>query len=73
MRDSFVGMLSIQVWAYYQRYPNDSASYKVLVRRSGTVSPSGVGRPSHVPAQVLSLWYAFPDRAESRAHCRLGF
>jgi hypothetical protein len=27
----FFGMLCIQVWAYYQRYTNDSTSYKVLV------------------------------------------
>ncbi|KAH9984962.1 hypothetical protein BJV77DRAFT_1071690 [Russula vinacea] len=27
----FFGMLCIQVWAYYQRYTNDSSSYKVLV------------------------------------------
>jgi len=25
------GMLCIQVWTYYQRYPNDSTSYKLLV------------------------------------------
>ncbi|KAH9980031.1 hypothetical protein BGW80DRAFT_474524 [Lactifluus volemus] len=25
------GMLCIQVWTYYQRYPNDSSTYKVLV------------------------------------------
>jgi hypothetical protein len=30
--DSFFGMLCIQVWTYYQRYPNDNWSYKVLVR-----------------------------------------
>jgi hypothetical protein len=28
----FFGMLCIQVWTYYQRYPNDNYSYKVLVR-----------------------------------------
>jgi len=27
----FFGMLCIQVWTYYQRYPNDSRSYKALV------------------------------------------
>jgi len=27
----FFGMLCIQVWTYYQRYPNDNYSYKVLV------------------------------------------
>jgi hypothetical protein len=27
----FFGMLCIQIWAYYQRYPNDSNSYKLLV------------------------------------------
>ena len=26
------GMLCIQVWTYYQRYPNDGKMYKVLVR-----------------------------------------
>ncbi len=30
--DSIFGMLCIQVWTYYQRYPNDHWSYKVLVR-----------------------------------------
>lgn len=43
MRDSFFGMICIQTWAYYQRYPNDSTSYKLLVRRSDTLSPSEVG------------------------------
>ncbi len=32
IRDSIFGMLCIQVWTYYQRYPNDNWSYKVLVR-----------------------------------------
>lgn len=32
IRDSIFGMLCIQVWTYYQRYPNDHWSYKVLVR-----------------------------------------
>jgi len=27
----FFGMLCIQVWAYYQRYPNDGVSYNILV------------------------------------------
>ena len=39
MRDSFFGMICIQTWAYYQRYPNDSTSYKLLVRRSDALSP----------------------------------
>lgn len=32
IRISIFGMLCIQVWRYYQRYPNDNLSYKVLVR-----------------------------------------
>jgi hypothetical protein len=32
IRVRIFGMLCIQVWRYYQRYPNDHWSYKVLVR-----------------------------------------
>lgn len=32
LRVSVFGMLCIQVWRYYQRYPNDNWTYKVLVR-----------------------------------------
>lgn len=31
IRASVFGMLCVQVWRYYQRYPNDHWSYKVLV------------------------------------------
>ena len=62
-------MLCIQVWAYYQRYPNDGISYNILVRGYEYLCcQEGLADTRLGCAQVVSLWYASPARLRPPAN-----
>jgi hypothetical protein len=59
------GMLCIQVWRYYQRYPNDPWSYKVLVS-----SCCCMFHPMVADALLCSLFFLITLVLRERSACR---
>jgi hypothetical protein len=65
IRVSVFGMLCIQVWRYYQRYPNDPWSYKVLVS-----SCCCMFHPMVADALLCSLFFLITLVLRERSACR---